>query len=256
MRARMAWAGPLAALVVGVVLAGCGNSTGTTQRSCTTAYTVGDTVNATLRSSDCRFQDGSYVDYYRFTATGTTSLLFTLTSDSFAPFLLITDSSKVAVAGNGEAATDSSGIRILVGTGRHHAAANSFDPSKFGPYTLASSAVPSAVENCEDVWVARGISTTQSIATTDCGTNSFYADGFLIALAAGESITVDQTSTAFNAFLELVSTSSMTTVASDDDGGGGTNARLTFTAPTSDVFVLFAETFAVNETGAYTLTIQ
>jgi hypothetical protein len=245
---------------MGVVLSGCGDSTGSKpQASCTSSYTLGSTVNGELRASDCHFQDGSYVEYYRFDATATASVRFTMTSDSFATFLLLTDSVKTPLAGNGDDGTggNNSALRILLGTARYHAAANSFGPASVGPYTLASSTVPATVENCEDVWATKGISTNQTIVNTDCvGTGNFYADGFLVLLQAGQSITATETSTAFNAYLELANLATMNTVASDDDGGGGTNARLTYTAPATDIYVLFAETLSANETGAYTLTIQ
>ena len=258
MRARMACAGLSGTVAIGLVLGACGDSTSNTQASCTSVYAVGDTVNGALRSTDCRFQDGSYVEYYRFDATATTSLRFTMTSDSFATFLLLTDAVKNPLAGNGDDGTggNNSALHVLLATGRYHVAANSFNPNAFGPYTLASAIVPAAVDNCEDVWVTRGISTTQAIANTDCVSNTnFYADGFLVLLQQGQSITATETSTAFNAYLQLVRLTTMGVVAFDNDGGGGTNAQLTYTAPVADAYVLFAETFNAGETGAYTLTI-
>jgi hypothetical protein len=236
-----------------------------TSTTCTpTAYTVGSTVNGTLAASDCHLGDGSYYDAYAFSATATASVRFTLTSGIFDTFLFLTDpaGNLLAFDDDGTGTTNST-FRLLLGTAGYQVGANSFDPATTGAYTLTSATVAANVTNCEDVWLTPGISTAQAIEATDCLDSSgpFYADGYLMQIRAGQSVTITQGSAVLDAFLFLVrieQDGTTTLVASDNDSGSGTDAVISYTnnGTAAAAFIIFAATNLANETGAYTLTIQ
>ena len=63
------------------------------------------------------------------------------------------------------------------------------------------------------------------------------------------------TSSAFDPKLDLYPISSNVPIASDDNSGGGTSARITFTAASPGIYVLLATSPAVQQVGAYTLSV-
>jgi hypothetical protein len=152
----------------------------------------------------------------------------------------------------------SAALKVLLSAANYVIAANTFRPKMIGSYSLSSAAVAESINNCDLVFVTRGITTNQSLVTTDCLNKGFYSDDVYIFLAAGKSITVTMNSTDFDSYLEIYSFSGL--VASNDDvSATSTNAQLTYTA-TGDGYYLVAPTTKMSgtpgATGAYTLTIQ
>jgi hypothetical protein len=125
-----------------------------------------------------------------------------------------------------------------------------------GAFSLRITEIETDVSNCNRTKAAiKGASWSRNIATTDCLDQVFYYDAVNIRLAAGETITIDMTSNAFDAYLELYNSSGQR-VAANNDGGGGTNARISFTAGAAERFTVWASTFRSGATGAYTLSIR
>jgi hypothetical protein len=118
------------------------------------------------------------------------------------------------------------------------------------------------------VFVLSGISTPQSLQTTDCNTNpaspttGFSYDDYVIFLNAGQSITVSMTSSAVDSYLEIRPDGVSTVLASNDDIDGTTkNARVTYTVPISTTsgpraYIITAASKVAGATGDYTLTVQ
>jgi hypothetical protein len=73
----------------------------------------------------------------------------------------------------------------------------------------------------------------------------------------GQTVTVDMTSTAFNAYLFLLRPDGQTDVEQDDDSGGGTNARITFTLDQSGTWYIIANSASLlgDEVGPYTIAL-
>src|SRR4051812_17431526 len=104
-----------------------------------------------------------------------------------------------------------------------------------------------------------GITTEQTLATSDCNQSGILADRYIIFLDAGTSITVTMTSTAIDPYLELFAfqTGGTALVATNDDADGTTkNSSLTYTAPALGYYLVNARTPSSAGLGAYTLTIQ
>lgn len=221
-------------------------------------YSIGAMANGTLASSDCALSDNSFIDYFGFNVSVSTSARFTLSSGSFDTFLYITDEDDhlLAVDDDGGGGTNSS-LHILLGPGSYRAGANSYFGFTTGPYSLTSALVSSNVTACADIWATPGLSTSQALTVSDCVlTGPAYADGLLLVLQSGQTITVAMNSSALDPYLILVQGSTGYIVDSDDDGGPGVNALMTYTAATLDVYALFMATALNGQTGNYTLTIQ
>jgi len=163
----------------------------------------------------------------------------------------------VGVNDDAAASTTNSVLKVLVPAGNFIIAANSYDPDTTGTYTLTSAATAAEVTNCEDAFVVRGITTAQSLQTSDCNVGGVFGDEYVILLSAGQSITISMNSSAIDSYLEVHSGSSATILASNDDVNSSTkNAQITFTPTTSDFYVIAARTTSAGITGAYTLGIQ
>ncbi|MEM6838608.1 MAG: tetratricopeptide repeat protein [Cyanobacteria bacterium P01_C01_bin.120] len=70
---------------------------------------------------------------------------------------------------------------------------------------------------------------------------------------AGETISIEMVSAAFDTYLILVGPDGVT-VVQDDDSGGNTNARIVTTLPSTGPYQIIANSYSSGETGEYTLT--
>ncbi|MGH7614817.1 MAG: hypothetical protein ACREMW_12350 [Gemmatimonadales bacterium] len=220
-------------------------------------HTFGGTSTGVLATRDCQLGDGSYIDFYSTTNTVTQWLRISMTS-GFDAFLFLNDLTGplIAFSDDEDNTTTNSAIRILAATGPYVIGANSFSPGQTGQYTISSAPTSASVTNCVDVWLTRGVQTNQQIEATDCDRSGFFIDGYLLVLRAGQGVTITQSSTAVDAYLELFNLFTSTLVAFDDDGGGGSDALLTYTSTVTDIYVVLAETFSTGETGPYTLSVS
>lgn len=73
-----------------------------------------------------------------------------------------------------------------------------------------------------------------------------------LAGAAGDFVSVDLVSNAFDAFLHVVGPG-LDGSLTDDDSGGGCNARVSFTFPESADYLVVAQALSMEGTGPYTL---
>ena len=225
---------------------------------------MGSTVNGALNSADCDFGDGSFVDFYSFSVAPAgdlpESVSFTLAAE-FDTFLFLFDADQILRALNDDTpdAGTNSTIRILLARGDYVIGANSLNPGRSGEYELSSATAPESVTNCGEVWVTIGISTSQSLADTDCAQGVVLSDHFRLILQAGESVTLTQSSTVFDPSLTLLNGTG-TTVGSDV-GTTSEAAVVTFTAPAAPAlaaYTIVAGTASSEpmQTGAYDLTIE
>jgi len=219
---------------------------------------MGGTSTGVLATRDCQLGDGSHIDFYNTTNTVAQWLRISMTSSAFDAFLFLFDPTGPLLAFDDDEdnTTTNSAIRILAATGSYVIGANSFASGQTGQYTISSAPTSSNVTNCVDVWLTRGVQTNQQIEATDCPVNGLLVDGYFLVLRAGQSVTITQSSTAVDAYLELFNFFTGTLVAFDDDGGGGSDALLTYTSTVTDIYVVGAKTFSTGETGPYTLSVS
>jgi hypothetical protein len=233
-------------------------------------YEFGTTTNGTLGPDDC-LSDAVFTDFYSTTLSGAGAYLFKL-SATFDAYLYLNDGTfkifnyggLIADNNNESSATTNSAIKALLPSGSYVLGATSLNFFATGAYSLSSGTTSPDVSGCEEVYIVRGVSTTQNIRTTDClRTNGpVYADQFLIYLEAGQALTLSMASTAVDSFLELILVDPITgvrkLVASNDnvDTSGTKDARLVYFPTTAGYYAILATTAFNGQTGLYTLGIQ
>lgn len=228
------------------------------------SYGLGQTTSSTLNASSCTFVGGGPFDAYALTLTGAQSFVASMSSDSFDAALEVVDEHFTlggaynfdSVPGRG---VTNSFLKMIAAGGAFGIAAAAQNLGGAGSYTLTTTAVPVYADSClNDVWVTRGIVTQQELKSTDCvdGTGPYYFDAFQMVLVSGQTVTITESSAAFDAELFLHSTSGK--IVFDDNSGGGTNARLSYTNSSSgaEQLSILPSTATLGATGAYTLTID
>lgn len=222
------------------------------------AHAVGSTTNGQLSGSDCFFADGSFVDFYLVTIPAAGTYIFNQSSGSFDTYLLLFTASARRIAENNDNTTNTnSQIKAILPAGDYVVAANSNPPNVTGPYALTSSASTAEITNCEDVFAGPGITTSQSLSSSDCTVNGVFSDDFIVFLQSGQTITVSMTSSAIDSYLEITAAGGTTILGQNDNADGTTqNAQLTFTAGPTSYYFVKARSAAAGATGAYTLVIQ
>jgi hypothetical protein len=228
------------------------------------SYGLGQTMTSTLNASSCTFVGGGPFDAYALMLSGTQTFTVSLSSAAFDATIEVVDEGFAlggafnldSVPGRG---VTNSFLKMIATGGAYGIAAGGQTLGAAGSYTLTTAAVPVYADSClNDIWVTRGIVTQQELKSTDCvdATGPYYFDPFQLILVPGQSVTITESSSAFDA--ELFVHSSSGTALFDDNSGGGTNARLSYTNTSTGAEVLFIlpSTAAVGATGAYTLTID
>jgi hypothetical protein len=130
--------------------------------------------------------------------------------------------------------------------------ATSSVPAQTGSYTLSLAA--SALATLPNLNRAQRIS--GNLSSTDIGCPlppATYSDIYQFNLASTQSVTIDLKSTAFDAYLFLLS-SDGSFLFQDDETGGNGDARISATLP-AGMYLVVATSFSLDETGDYTLSI-
>ncbi|HUQ19575.1 MAG TPA: hypothetical protein VM099_08175 [Gemmatimonadaceae bacterium] len=227
-----------------------------------TTHVLGSTSNGTLESDDCQFSDGTFVDFFSTTTAGPSNTYLFRQTAAFDTYLDLRSADGSVIAENDDEADNvsNSSIKILLPADTYVLGAGSFEKLTLGNYQLSSQVVSQNNSKCELYFAVKNVSTTQNIETTDCllpGTPSpLYADGFFILLRAGQSITINMTSSVVDPFLDLVRQSGVRVAQNDNKDATTTNAQIVFTATVTDYYAIFARTALPSQTGSYTLSIQ
>lgn len=227
---------------------------------CTTIAPLqfGTNSSGSLATTDCMLSDGSFIDFYETTIPAAGTYLFTQ-SATFDTFLALYGATGVLLGVNDDIAANNqnSAIKAILPAGTFRLGTSSWRANTTGNYTFSSAASTAVVTNCEEVFVVKGASTTQSLQTTDCpNTTSGYSDDYLFLLAAGQTVTITMTSSAVDSFLELYSAPNARAAFNDNSAAGSNDARITYTATGSSFFLIRATTPTTGSVGAYSLTIE
>lgn len=247
-----------------------------------TAIRVGETVNGTLTSSDSLYPDNSYFRFYQFTAPSG-PVTIDLSSDDFDPVLIVRGSD-----------LDQSIINDDGGPGCSARVSRAF-PSR-GPYRILvnTTANPERQTGRFSLSITEGTKPVQEQGNTDCtppqrptntGSNvsgaathsiavgqtqqgslsrsdvllnsdSTYAQAWRIQGRAGQTVTIDLESDAFDSYLFLRGPGvSGGRDFQDDDSGGNCHARLTATFPQNGEYEIVVNTADKYATGAFTLSV-
>jgi hypothetical protein len=234
-------------------------------------YTLGADVTGMLTAGDCRLPSGMFTDLYATSVSGTAVVRFDMSSSAFSSHVSLFDADGAQVAStpfwcDWDYCVGTNSVRVLIGAGDYIVGAGGYRYDYWGnpyggvvgAYTFGSSLLPEDVTGCQEVFIARGLTTAQRIDTTDCaatfGTSPYYYDRFTIQLTAGVTYTFSMSSTDFDTYLELRLWGDIEAV--NDDFGGSSDSRITFTPTESGPYVVHAATYQPDTTGTYTLAIQ
>jgi len=125
------------------------------------------------------------------------------------------------------------------------------------PAAPPSARTPATERVAERGTIAPGDTVRDSLTRHDVllRTENTYAQQWRLAGHAGQTITIDLTSDAFDAYLFLLGPGFETTAPQDDDSGGRCNARLTVRLPKTGDYVIVVTTSDRLATGPFTLTV-
>ena len=229
------------------------------------------TVNGHLTTLDCPLIGGWLYDLYDLTSNTQRGVTTTMSSTTFNTYLEIFTIRNgfyefSAVNDDADSNTTNAAIQMILGPGAPAiVGANTNLAGATGPYTLLTATRPQTLGGCVDeVWITRGVTIPENIATTDCPDSTpggvFYSDVAGIIAYDGTVLTIAQRSTVIDPFLSLFQIDTLgllIEVASNDDSSAGNlNAFIQYTVTTPAVYVIVASTSPVAQTGAYTLVVS
>jgi len=233
---------------------------------------VGGAAAGDLSTTDCVI-NGAYADEYDFAAAAG-AYTYTMTAATFDALLNVTnDAGLVTLASdnNGGGGTNAS-LRLIGLANTKTVTATSAGAGQTGPYTLTVTSTSSDVTDCSPVYLEIGVSTSQTLAPSDCASNygGVAGDAFLVYVPAGVTIRVTQTAQPLDALFAIISPSGSLIV--ERDNGGVTPASgspsqsevFTMTAATSGFYKIVASSYCLVyddpyqancDYGPYTLTV-
>jgi hypothetical protein len=226
------------------------------------AYVLQSVVNGSLSFDDCLLPNSFYHDFYQTVFGAAQAVRFTLQSAAFDPYLILTSVNGNVLAENDDASQQNlnSVITLVAPAGTIRVVPSSALTYAEGPYSLTSQILPNLNAQCgEMVFIMRGLTFGQNLSGGDCVVpgGPFFADEFFIRLVGGVPVTITMVSTELDPYLELFSLQSSAPVAENDDiSGVDFNARINFTPPVSNYYIISASSHFPDEVGAYELTIS
>ncbi len=216
---------------------------------------LGREESATLSRTDPQLGGRPY-HVWTYTADAARTLRIEMRSPAFDAYLVLQDS-----AGRYLAHDDNSGsernARItydVAGGIRYRVVARTFGDS-VGAYTLRISEPTATVERITGE-ARRG----QEVAGTLAATDPKLDDGrpyhvYLFTGTAGDSVTIEMRSDAFDAYV-IVRDTRGRVLGEDDDSGGELNSRLVVRIPEAGPYHVIATGFSANSAGRYTLRVR
>lgn len=252
-------------------------------QSSLTMIRVGETINGTLTNSDSLYPDNSYFKFYQFTAPAGRPVTIDLSSDDFDPVLIIrgSDLDNSIINDDGGPGCYARVSRTFPSTGPYKILVNTTNTPErqTGRFSLsitegskpvqdgsaaaadcrsssaASSGGASSATHSIDVGQTQQGSLTRNDVLLDH--DSTYAQAWTIQGRAGQTISIDLESDAFDSYLFLRGPGiEGGRDFQDDDSGGNCHARLTATFPQNGEYEIVVNTAGEHyATGAFTLSV-
>jgi hypothetical protein len=256
---------------------------GSQTSSGTVTIRMGETVNGALTSADSIFPDTTYFKVYWFSPPPGREVTIDLASDEFDPMIIIGggDLSAPIVNDDGGPGCNSRVVRAFPSRGPYRIRVNTTTEPHLqtGRYTLSLTEGSKPVQergnsDCQPPnSSSRGANTSSSDASPSISVgqsrqgrltrddvllnnDSTYAQEWSIQGSAGQTVTIDLESDAFDSYLFLRGPGvSGGRDFQDDDSGGSCHARLTATFPQNGEYNIVVNTADKYATGAFTLSI-
>lgn len=224
-----------------------------------TNISVGQTVNGTLSTNDCKDETGAYMDVYRLQIQTATTVTISMGSQQFDSYIWLVDANgNVIEQADDIGSSNDAALTRQLQPGTYFINASSFDEEETGSYTLSVQTGGTTGGSCTLATLSGDVAipstTSGSLTSSDCTfDDGSYADIYRIQNATSRTVTITMTSSAFNAYLVLFN-SSGGLVTENDDGAGGTNARITTTLP-AGTFYVAANSLTAAQFGTYSLSL-
>ncbi|HST61270.1 MAG TPA: hypothetical protein VLK84_21380, partial [Longimicrobium sp.] len=225
---------------------------------------AGAPVQGRLAAGDPKLSDESFYDLFTYQGTPGEQIEVTLASSDFDAYLGGGEDEASAVNGvdhddDGAGGTNSQ-LRVTVGAnGRYVIRANSLRANVTGAYTVAVRSTGGGGGPVAGNAIRRGQAVSGRLDASDptLQDGSHY-DLYTYQGQPGEEIVIRLESTAFDPFLSwgTVFGSQFQRLAQDDDSGAGSNAELRVRLDRSGTYVIQANSFGKDESGAYTLRVD
>lgn len=212
-----------------------------------------------LTSDDAKLSTGEYVDTYEVEGAPGDKLIVDVASTEFDTYLMIRGP---GVSEDNDDGTESGHSHIevvLPEAGTFKVAVTSYGAGATGAYNLTidhQAAADNASISNDVTRLQDGAPVSGELTSSD-GTLSQgeYVDIYSFDAAAGQSITVDMTSSEVDSFLAVILPDGKT-IQNDDFAGQGSNARVQFNAPAAGRYQVWATTYAGGATGSYQVSLS
>ena len=221
---------------------------------------LGQTVSGDLRSGDSQLDSGEFIDAWTFEGRRGQRLDIRLTSSAFDPYVAVTGPGDLSEFNDDEGA-DSVDSRLLVtlpADGEYRIAATSYAPGESGTYRLtvldgAGEASRDAPSDGEMVSLDQAVGGALG-AGDDTLDSGEYVDAYRFAGVRGQRVSVELTSSAFDAYT-IVRTPSGEQFDNDDGDAGVTDSRQQLVLPEDGEYVVQVTSYRAGETGSYRFVV-
>ncbi|HYC98761.1 pre-peptidase C-terminal domain-containing protein [Brevundimonas sp.] len=234
------------------------------------AIAVGRTVGGSLASGDEQLGTGEFIDTWTLRGRRGQQLDIRLTSTDFDPYLMVRGPGDFSSDNDDDAGAEGShDSRLLVtlpADGEYQVSATSYEPKESGAYRLAvldgagqsaprpPSEAPSA-RSAVGGQVAIGEAVSGALAGGDEILDSGeYVDTYRFRGRRGQRVTVDLTSSAFDAYTMVTTPSGEQ--FDNDDGEDGTDSRQALVLPEDGDYEVRVTSFRPGETGSYRFSVD
>ena len=114
-----------------------------------------------------------------------------------------------------------------------------------------------AADDCQQLSTLSCGTTQASLSASDClATDSSRYRLWQFSGSAGDAVTIEMQSNAFDTFLMLLDPSGKPVVDNDDDVSGNTNSRIAFTLTANGTWTVVANSLTANQAGDYTISLS
>jgi len=214
-----------------------------------------------LRPGDNTLSDGEYIDSFEFEGRPGQRVTIDLRSDDFDTYLILIDpTGEQEENDDGTDSTDSMIATDLTESGTYRVAVTSYDAGETGDYQLtidqaaASSGRPPENRDLETLTAGRTASGELAVGdqTLDGGE---YQDTYFFDGNAGQSVSIEMTSNAFDTYLALQIPNG--DIIDNDDFEGSTSRSLVeLNLTETGRYRVVATSYAADEAGQYRLTLD
>jgi hypothetical protein len=219
--------------------------------------TQGLAVSGSLTESACEapHRPGRKAELHSFQGTAGQRVSIAMSSLAFDSYLILVGPDNRVVAENDDGpAGRNSRIEIsLPSTGTYTIEATALGGAERGSYSLLLTAA-----TCTPAPITPGLPVSGSLTHGDCESThraGRKADLHAFRGTAGQRVSIDMNSDAFDAYLILVGPDNRV-VAENDDGPAGRNSRIEVSLPSTGTYTIVATALGAGERGNYTLLLS